>query len=154
MTHVLTQHHVTASIEDDGTLLIEQVDHSGNREAVCLHTSQLRAIAEHVGLLKSSPMVDMPAGLRTRLERIQEDADKLYQLLASVPTFPPSARETEDVSAAYRLYCDIDDLLADYFETEQISDNESPDVSNVVTSTVNTKKPSPPAHGDNDGQLF
>jgi hypothetical protein len=154
MPHILTQHHIEVSVENDGTILIEQVDHSGNREVVCLHTSQLRAVAEHVGLLEPLPSLGLPASLKGRLKRIRERSASHHASVVNQPGFPHHPDEFDEASDALRLVDELDDLLDDFFEIEGASGNKTPEVSSKVSSPVNTCKPSPPAHDDNDGQLF
>lgn len=63
-----------------------------------------------------------PVNLLRRLQRILDDADRLFQLLARTPSFPPSDAEDEDVARARRLVEDIEDLMADLGGTADQSD--------------------------------
>ncbi len=53
MTTVFEQHHIEVERHGDDFIL-RQIDHSGNTEAVALHISQIRYLAEVAGLLPAS----------------------------------------------------------------------------------------------------
>lgn len=116
MTTLLTHHHVAVSMDEDGTLLIEQVDHSGNREAVCLHTSQLKAVAEFAGLITPSSMPTLPPSLQSRLVRIRDRAIEHHASMVKHSGVRNHDDEFYfyDESAALHIADELKDLLHDY----------------------------------------
>lgn len=114
MTTFLTHHHIAVSMDEDSTLLIEQVDHSGNREAVCLHRSQLKAVAEFAGLITPYSMPTLPPSLQRRLVRIRDRAIEHHASVVNHPGFPHHADEFDDASDALRIADELEDLLHDY----------------------------------------
>ena len=89
------------SLSEDGNLLTIEQGHV-EPDYVQLHKIHIKHLAElmKIGIEedKTAPM------LVDYLERINEQAECLYNYLASVPCFPTNTHLTEDVMMAKNLY--------------------------------------------------
>ena len=99
---------------DDGTIRLEQKDYCGETYLIDLHPSQVRHIAERVGLLTPAPVVAWPRGFLRRVKRFHIHLAELVDFLASIPSFPPQDEMDEDEARARDLLDSLDDLLTDF----------------------------------------
>lgn len=81
MIELYEQHHLR--IERDGDdFILRQIDHSGNDDAVALHLSQIRTLAEQAGVLKPQPLdlaEHLTAGHTRRLCALCARIAELYE---------------------------------------------------------------------------
>lgn len=138
--------HLVADLDGD-TLTLQQVDHSGNYAAIAMNVSQLRQIANHVGVIDAS----WPTGFIRRLERIRDQADLVAALIDAVPCFPGPWRQTEEGKEAARLVEVIDDLLIDFGlrdDTHAVTENKSVTSAKVGAGETAPKKRGRPPKED------
>lgn len=137
-------------ILEDGSINLEQNTGCGEMAYVTLHPCQLRLIAERAGLLKPPATAELPAGLIRRLERLGSRAWALYELLASVGSYPPHADLDEDVQAALDLVESFEDLFADYCmpiedgshgKSDAVTENAPPSGISVTQTEISVTTP-------------
>ena len=112
--------------QDGGTIRLEQRDYCGEPVYIDLHPLQAAHIAHGFGN-PIAPLPSIASAFVRRVERLRDDAENLYEFLASVPCCPPSSRVTEDVLMSGRLLDDLDALLKEFgqlSETDSIRQNE------------------------------
>ena len=105
----------------DGTVRLEQSSGLDDPAIVDLHPSQLRHVAEAVGLLEPSKLPDQPRALKKRLERLRGRLVDIFDDLAAVPIYPPGPGSSADDPGVLSLWDAItalEDVLDDYFPEE------------------------------------
>jgi len=105
-----------APLQNGGFQLSQQGSRLDEPDVIELHPIQVRYLAQRADLIPA-PDPDLLDRLSARhvrrLHALRDKAVDLFELLASVPCFPPQSRETEDVTAARDLVELVDDLLDD-----------------------------------------
>ena len=112
----------------DGTVRLEQSSGLDDPAIVDLHPSQLRHVAEAVGLMEPSKLPDQPRALKKRLERIHDRLADIHDDLAAVPIYPPgsgSSADDPEVRSLWDAITALEDLLDDYFAEDGV-DPEDP----------------------------
>ena len=100
---------------EDGTIRLSQMDYAGEDYVIDLHPAQMRLVAEQCGIYPAAHAWP-PKGFLRDFERIRNVSGSLYNLLASVPKFPPSENQelNADEATALNLLDRLDALYEDY----------------------------------------
>lgn len=93
-----------------GAVLLTQTDYSGNDSTIDAHPVQILHIAR---TLRGNGN-RWPPNFADRLWRIRNQLSDLVNTLASVPCFPPSDDETDDVLEAREALQALDNFMADF----------------------------------------
>ena len=97
-----------------GGFELEQSSGLEEPNLITLHPSQVRLLAERAGLLNPAP-TSWPRGFKRCLMRLQCRAESLYELLDSVPSWPPGRGDTQDVIDAAELCADFEEMFVEFF---------------------------------------
>jgi hypothetical protein len=100
---------------EDGTIRLSQMNYAGEDGVIDLHPTQLRLVAEQCGIYPTAHAWPSKGFIRD-FGRARNVAGSLYNLLASVPKFPPSENQELDADEvmALDLLDRLDALHEDY----------------------------------------
>ena len=122
-------HDLTFQQLEDGTIQLEQQWGIDDPVSIELHPSQLRHVAEAVGLLEPSKLPEQPHALKKRLERLHDRLVDIFDDLVAVPIYPPGSGSSADDPEARALrdaITALDDVLEDYFPDPEVAAEAMP----------------------------
>ncbi len=123
-------HDLTFRKLEDGTIQLEQQWGIDDPVTIEVHPSQLRHVAEAVGLLEPAKPPGQPRALKKRLERLRSRLVDIHDDLAAAPIYPPgsgSSADDPEVQALWDAVVALEDVMDDYFEEPGDETETAPD---------------------------